>query len=138
MGRTRRMISHLFTWDLRYLRRRLWKMPCFGMWCPVALLRTDVSEVSFVSVIRTGKNVSSFLHSALHLLVTANFVPTSLILFTDDWGHTFLRNVCSHKSHTASQQGDGILHTLSGLKAIYYNQYMVQFLVYILMVSASY
>jgi hypothetical protein len=53
----------------------------------VALVRTDVSEECIVSIIRLKRirvleTTFVFLRSVLQLLVTANIVPSSLILFT--------------------------------------------------------
>jgi hypothetical protein len=42
-----------------------------------------------------------FLHSVLQLLVTANIVPNYSYHY-DDGGNTFLQNISSYKSHTAS------------------------------------
>jgi hypothetical protein len=70
-------------------------MPSSGMLCCVGLLTTEVSEKRIASIIRVkiiGELV--FLRSVHRLLVTANVVP-------DDGSDTFLRNVCSYKSHTA-------------------------------------
>jgi hypothetical protein len=50
----------------------------------------------------------------LKLLVTANVVPSMLILFThEDGGGTFLRNVGSYKSNRASHPEDGILRDVN-------------------------
>jgi hypothetical protein len=66
---------------------------CRLLWCyAVSLIRTNVSEECIVSIIRatrigelgTTSAVTNnvFLRSVLQLLVTANVVPSSLILFT--------------------------------------------------------
>jgi hypothetical protein len=81
----------------------------------VALVRTDVSEehsASFIRVTRLGEvgttlAVTSnrrtlFLRSVRRLLVTANVVPSSPILVTqDEGGDNFPLIVGSYKSHTA-------------------------------------
>jgi hypothetical protein len=55
------------------------------MWCLVAVESTDVSKEHIASI-----------------LVTANFVASSRILFSYDRGDKFLRNAGSYNSHTAS------------------------------------
>jgi hypothetical protein len=77
----------------------------------VALVRTDVSEeysTSIIWVARIGElgtsAVTSNRCSMCQLLVTANVVPSSLILVTlmmEAGGATFLQNVGSYKSHMA-------------------------------------
>jgi hypothetical protein len=81
----------------------------------VAFLRTDVSEECITSIIRmktfselgttlavTNFNYDVFRPSVLRLLITANVLPRSPILYhLDDEGGTFLRNIRSHESHTA-------------------------------------
>jgi hypothetical protein len=70
----------------------------------VALVTTDVSEERFALIIRITKIVElgtlAVTSRVLQLLVTAN-VPTLPILSIDNVGDTFLRNVCSYKSHTS-------------------------------------
>jgi hypothetical protein len=61
----------------------------------LALVATKVSEehIAFIIwVTRIG---------VFRLLDTTNFVPSLLILVTDDGGDMLLRNVGSYKSHTA-------------------------------------
>jgi hypothetical protein len=53
------------------------KNPSSGMWRRVTLVRTDVSEERIASI--RAKRISAGVHQ---LLVTANVVPSSLILFT--------------------------------------------------------
>jgi hypothetical protein len=93
-----------------------------GMLRRVALVRIDVSKefsASFIRVTRIGElgitlAVTSnrptlrrstnllFVRSVRRLLVTANVIPSSLILFTLIMEAIyFLRNVDSYKSHTA-------------------------------------
>jgi hypothetical protein len=79
----------------------------------VDLVRTDVSEEPSAYIIdgdRIGEQgtalaVTSYRHtlwSVRQLLVTANAVPSSPILFTvNDLGARFLRNVGSYKSRAA-------------------------------------
>jgi hypothetical protein len=62
------------------------------MLCPVALVRTDVSEEHRASFIRGDMR---------RLLVAASVVPSSPILVTLMKEALFLRNVGSYKSHTA-------------------------------------
>jgi hypothetical protein len=89
-----------------FLRR----MPSSGMLRHVALVRTDVSEERSFSIIketRMGKlgttlAVTSNRRSMPRLLDTTNVVCSSRILVLPDGRATFLRNICSYKSHTAS------------------------------------
>jgi hypothetical protein len=89
-------------------------MASSGMLRRVALVRTDVSEecsASFIRAIRIGEvrrtltvtgNQLVFLRSLCPLLVTANVVPSSPIIFTlMKEAQISFRNVCSYKSHTA-------------------------------------
>jgi hypothetical protein len=56
-------------------------MPLCAMCRRVALLRTNVLEECIVSIIRVERiSVVVFLRSMLQLIVTANVVPSSLIL----------------------------------------------------------
>jgi hypothetical protein len=72
----------------------------------VALVRIDVSEERFASIIRLtiiGElGIPVRCEEILQLLVTANIIPSSLILGHLDGGSDmFLRIVGSYKSHTA-------------------------------------
>jgi hypothetical protein len=70
------------------------RMPCSGTWCRVVFVTTDVSEeliASLSRVIRNGQLGKTFAinsnwitlrRNTLQLLVTANVVPSSLILLT--------------------------------------------------------
>jgi hypothetical protein len=62
-------------------RRRLWRMPSSGTLRRVALVRTDVLEQRFASI-NSVISVIVFLRNVLHLHVTANLVPSSLIFVT--------------------------------------------------------
>jgi hypothetical protein len=66
----------------------------------VALVRTDVSEERITPIIRVKRICE--LETTLELLVTANVVPSSPILFALMMEAMFLLNVDSFKSHTAS------------------------------------
>jgi hypothetical protein len=48
-------------------------------WRRLALVRTDVSEERIISIIRVER-ISEVVSTVLQLLVTANVVPSSLIL----------------------------------------------------------
>jgi hypothetical protein len=59
-------------------------MPSSGKWHHVALFRTDILEEGIASIIKMERiiEVRAFSHSVAQLLVTANIVPSSLILST--------------------------------------------------------
>jgi hypothetical protein len=57
-------------------------MPSSGILRRVALVRTDCSKERIASIIRVTRIYLLFLRSVPQLLVTANVVPRSLILFT--------------------------------------------------------
>jgi hypothetical protein len=72
------------------------------MWRRAALVRSDISEERVASIIRV-KRICKLGTALASLLVTANAVHCSLILFqSDERGYAFLWNVSCHKSHTAS------------------------------------
>jgi hypothetical protein len=64
----------------------------------VALVTIDVLEERIASIFRV--EIISELEAAL---AVTSIVPSSLSSHPDDRGDTFFRNVCSYKSHTASQ-----------------------------------
>jgi hypothetical protein len=79
--------------DLSFSRRLLRRMPSYGIFCRVALVRTDVSEQRIApikKVTRFGELITtlavtsnrSSVHQLLVMLVTANVVPSSLIFVT--------------------------------------------------------
>jgi hypothetical protein len=71
--------------DLRFSRRRLWRIPSSKMWLQVAVVRTDVSEERIASIIRVER-----------------ISELGTISHTDDGGDTFPRNVGSNKTRMAS------------------------------------
>jgi hypothetical protein len=69
------------------------------------------SQMKFLLCVLTVMNNRIGLCSVLRLLVTANVVPSSLILcYPDDGGAMFLRTVGSYKRAWHNFQEDGILH----------------------------
>jgi hypothetical protein len=85
-----------------------WRIPSSGMLRHVALVRTDVSEESRVSIIRVtriGKLGTTLAVTSNRRTLWRNTMSHSISLFTDscnpdDRGATFLQNVGSYKSHT--------------------------------------
>jgi hypothetical protein len=57
------------------------RMPSSWMRHHVALVRTDVSEEYIASIIRVERTSELVIYSVLQWLVTANVVPSSLILY---------------------------------------------------------
>jgi hypothetical protein len=90
-------------WDLRFSRWWLWRMPSSGMWCRVALVRTEVSEELTISIIR----VKWLSELGTALASTRNWIRLRCSYLTDschsdDGGDTFLRNIGSYKNHKES------------------------------------
>jgi hypothetical protein len=96
--------------DLWLSRQCLWRMPSFGMWCHVGLVRTDVSEEHVASLIRVERTRELGRTSAVPLVI--NIVHSLWILST-----LKMQVTCSSKMSivirpTQHIPEDGILHDL--------------------------
>jgi hypothetical protein len=78
------------------------------MWRRVDLVWSDVSEERIASIFRVEKSASEEPAADCSHLFT--LVSRSRIIYPEDGGDTFLRNVASHKIYTAPHPEDGILH----------------------------
>jgi hypothetical protein len=77
-----------------------WRVPSSAMWRRVDLVRTDVSEERVASIIKV-KRISELGTLAANCQLLTLSLPC-WFFHPDDGGDTFLGNVRSYKSHTAS------------------------------------
>jgi hypothetical protein len=82
----------LIMYNLRFSRRRLWRITSSGMLRHVSLVRTDVSEERIAYIIRVTR---------IGELGTTLAVISNRSTLRRNSGYTFLRNVSSYKSHMA-------------------------------------